>query len=106
MRLLLDESLPVRLRAELAGHELVTVPEMGWAGKTNGELLSLARGRFDISVTADQGIEYQQTLTNGDVAVVVLAGHTNRYGDLVALIPATLDAIQNVRPGNLVRVTS
>mgnify|MGYP004220975163 CR=1 FL=1 len=88
----------------MASHEVATVPEMGWAGKTNGELLSLARGQFDVFVTADQGLEYQQTLTNRDVAVVVLAGRTNRYKDLLALIPAALDAIQSVRPGSLVRI--
>ena len=59
MKLLLDESLPRRLKKELSQHDVTTVPERGWAGKTNGELLELASGSFDVSITADQGLEYQ-----------------------------------------------
>lgn len=72
MKLLLDESLPRRLKNELSQHEVTTVPERGWAGKTNGELLKLASGSFDVFITADQGLEYQQNLTNVEIAVIVL----------------------------------
>ncbi len=74
MKLLLDESLPRRLRNEFSQHEVTTVPERGWAGKTNGELLKLAAGSFDVFITADQGLEYQQNLTNVGIAVIVLRG--------------------------------
>ena len=60
MRVLLDECLPRRLRAELTGHDVSTVPEMGWAGVQNGELLSLAAATFDVFLTVDSSIEYQQ----------------------------------------------
>ena len=73
MRLLLDESLPRGLKRDLAAHEVVTVPEQGWAGKDNGELLGLADKQFDVFVTADQGIEYQQNLAGFGLAVVTLA---------------------------------
>jgi hypothetical protein len=62
MRLLLDESLPRKLKARLAPHEVRTVPEMGWAGKSNGALLRLAEPEFDIFLTAAQKLPYQQNL--------------------------------------------
>ncbi len=53
MRVLLDECLPGKLRGELTGHDVTTVPEVGWSGKSNGELLQLAAGPFDVFVTID-----------------------------------------------------
>jgi hypothetical protein len=60
VRVLLDECLPKRLKRELVGHEARTAPEMGWAGKRNGELLALAVGHFEIFLTADRNLFYQQ----------------------------------------------
>jgi predicted nuclease of predicted toxin-antitoxin system len=60
VRVLLDECLPKRLKRELVGHDTRTVPEMGWASKRNGELLALAVGRFDVFLTADRNLSFQQ----------------------------------------------
>ena len=106
MRLLLDESLPRRLSQELRGHEVATVPEMGWAGKTNRELLSLARGQFDAFLTADQGLEFQLNLAETDVPIVVLAARANRFDDLKPLIPQVLSALEEVKPRKVVRVAT
>ena len=62
MRLLLDECLPHGLKRLLQGHYVVTVPEQGWAGKTNGELLRLAEGQFDALITSDRNLAFQQNL--------------------------------------------
>jgi len=78
MKLLVDESLPRGLKRELSGHDVATVAEMGWTGRTNGELLELANGDFDVFLTADQGLQYQQNLSGAEIAVVVLAAKTNR----------------------------
>ncbi len=104
MRLLLDESLPRRLGQELHGHEVVTVPDMGWAGKANGELLTLARGQFEAFLTADQGLEFQVNLAEADVPIIVLAATTNRFDDLKLLVPQILSALENVESGEAVRV--
>lgn len=77
MRILLDESLPVDLRAELSGHEAATVAAVGWSSMKNGELLRRAAGRFDVFVTADQNLQYQQNLSQLPISVVD-AGITNR----------------------------
>ena len=81
MRVLLDECLPRRLKHELVGHDAKTAPEMGWASKTNGELLALAVGQFDVFLTVDRNLSYQQDLSSFDIAILVLVARTNRLED-------------------------
>lgn len=105
MRVLLDECLPRRLGQELAGHDVVTVPDMGWAGKTNGELLRLMQGRFDVLITVDQGMTYQQNLRDVSVAIVVLAAASNRFEVLRPLMPGVQEVLQTVQVGDVIRLT-
>ena len=72
MRILLDESLPRDLGRDVPGHEVTTVQQAGWAGVQNGELLRRAAGRFDVLVTGDQNIEYQQNPASLPIAVIIL----------------------------------
>lgn len=95
MRVLLDECLPKRLKRELVGHDARTAPEMGWASKRNGELLALAVGQFDVFVTADRNLSYQQDIAAFDIAVVGLVARSNRFQDLRHLVPQILDALPN-----------
>ena len=85
MRILLDESLPHRLRVAFPGHEVATVAEVGWSGRQNGELLQLAAARFDLFVTADQNLQYQQNLSSLPLSIAVLAGRDNRFETLLPL---------------------
>lgn len=62
MRVLLDECLPRQLKWQLPGHDVATVPERGWAGTKNGELLRLAAAEFDVFVTVDQNLRFQRNL--------------------------------------------
>lgn len=105
MRVLLDESLPRQLARELTEHDVRTVPEQGWAGLRNSELLRLAvEEGFEVFLTADQNLEYQQNLQRLGVAVVVVASRTSRLEDLRPLIPGILRAIPAIRRGEVVRV--
>ena len=71
-KLLLDECLPTKFKIHLSGYDCLTVPEAGWAGKTNGEWLSLAENAgFQVFVSLDQGIEFQQNLTGRNIAVIL-----------------------------------
>ena len=106
MKLLLDESLPRRLKASFEAHESRTVPEMGWQGTKNGELLRLAAAEFDVFVTADQNLQYQQNLAGVDIGIIVLATVTTRLADLLPLVPASLHALESIRPGDVVRVAA
>lgn len=78
MRVLIDECLPKKLKRELAGHDVITVQEKGWSSKKNGELLRLLDGEFDLFLTADQNLEYQQNLSYTTVAIIVLVAPNNR----------------------------
>jgi predicted nuclease of predicted toxin-antitoxin system len=103
MRLLLDECVPKRLARLLAPHEVQTVQQAGWNGLKNGNLLSRAAESFEIFVTVDQGIRYQQNLRNHDICVVALAARTNDIRDLEPLVPRLLEAIKSARPGKVLR---
>lgn len=72
MRVLLDECVPRKLRAELLDHEVKTVAEMGWSGTKNGALLRQTALEFDVLLTVDQGISYQQNLAGLDLALVIM----------------------------------
>lgn len=105
MRILLDESVPRRLKRDLHGHEVSTVTEIGWRGKKNGELLQLACERFDVFVIVDQNLEYQQNLKRFDIAFVLLIAVNNKYEALSPLVPKILEALKSIQRGDFVRLT-
>ena len=104
MRLLLDESVPWTFRYYLTGHDARTTRYVGWDGKGNGELLALARDEFDVLITVDQSIQYQQNITERDVAVVVLAARTNDIEDLRPLVPELLNRLHLLERGEVIQL--
>ena len=104
MRLLLDESIPARLRQRLAGHDVKTVVEMGWGGEKNGALLALAARDFDAFITVDKNLPYQQNLATLPVAVVVLRAVSNELPHLLLLLPELEEALAKLRPRSCVQV--
>ena len=96
MKLLLDESIPKRLKSDSSEFDVKTVPEMGWAGKRNGDLLQLASDEFTHFITVDKNLRYQQTIENHDIAVVVLDAVSNRYEDLTKFTPSLADKIHTL----------
>ena len=104
MRLLLDESVPKRLRRHLPSHDVKTVVEMGWSGVKNGALLALAAKDFDAFVTVDKSLPYQQNLASLPVAVVVLRANSNELPQLLPLLPKLEEALATLRPRSCVQV--
>ncbi|MFH1763624.1 MAG: DUF5615 family PIN-like protein [Gemmatimonadota bacterium] len=104
MRLLLDESLPRRLSRHLTAETVHTVYDREWSGLKNGELLRAAETEYDVFVTADQNLKYQQNLRGFAIGVVVLSARTNRIQDLLPLVPDLLRACSSVGRGEIVRV--
>ena len=86
MKVLLDECLPRKLKREVKAEFVTTVPEAGWASIQNGALLRLAEQKFDVFLTNDQNLEYQQNVKKLDLAIVVLVAATND------IEPQTFDA--------------
>lgn len=105
MRILLDECIDRRLGKEIAGHEVITVPQAGWAGITNGDLLRLAQEQFDVFVTVDRNLSFQQNLPQFAIAVIVLRAPANRLKDLRPLLPQ-LQRMLPLVPKGEVRVVS
>ena len=104
MRVLLDECLPRKLKHELPGHTVSTVPEMGWAGTKNGALLRLTEMAFDAFMTADQNLSYQQNLHSVVLCIVVLVAPNNRLETLRPLMPKVVQAQPTMQPGDLVHI--
>ena len=105
MRLLLDESLPHRLKHDLSWHEVATVAEMGWGGTKNGDLLEMASSKFDVFITADQNLPYQQNIVGYDIGILILVAQSNRYDDLVLLRPKLLSVLPMIKVGDVVRIS-
>ena len=107
MRILLDECLPARLRRDLPGHEVQTVPRAGWASVKNGKLLRLIAdsGNFDIFLTMDKNLPHQQSLQDLPFAVVVLRARSNRFEDTHPLMPEILRRLPEFQPGHVYVLT-
>jgi hypothetical protein len=106
MRVLLDECLPRRLKQELTGHDAKTVPEMGWAGLKNGELLRVAAGKFDAFITVDRNLPAQQRVDKLLFGVIVIGAPRNDMDTLQPLMGRVRAALEAIGPGQLVRIES
>ncbi len=95
MRILLDESVPVREGQALEGHEVLTTRGMGWGGFSNGDLLSAAeQARFQVLIVADKNLRYQQNLT--DLALAILELRTNHRPTLERHFPEIRAAVEDI----------
>jgi predicted nuclease of predicted toxin-antitoxin system len=106
MKILIDEGLPDELKGTLAtmGHECQTVRKAGYGSRKNGELLMLAEGRWDVLLTSDRNIKYQQNMTGRRVSILILRAKSNRMKDLLPLMPACAEALLSIQPGRVVEV--
>ncbi|HXA84545.1 MAG TPA: DUF5615 family PIN-like protein [Candidatus Dormibacteraeota bacterium] len=106
MKLLFDECVSRLFKAGFTthGHECFTVPEVGLAGRKNGELLTLAEGKFDVFVTIDKNIRYQQNLSGRKIAVLIVRARSSEIDDLLRELPACIVALQSIGPGQLVQI--
>jgi predicted nuclease of predicted toxin-antitoxin system len=105
MRILIDECIDERFRNSLAGHDSQTARYAGLAGLKTGDLLKAAEAaEFDVFLTVDQGIEYQQNLTGRKIAIIIFRTKTNRLYHLLQLVPACLTHIESIRPGQIVSI--
>ena len=105
MRILLDECIDRRFGKEIEGHDVVTVPQAGWAGIKNGELLTRAQMQFDVFITVDRNLAFQQNISQFAIAVIVLQAPTNRLKDLRPLLPNLLQALPTAIKGQVNRIS-
>jgi len=103
MHILIDECLPRKLKRELPGHDVSTVQEMGWSGVKNGGLLRQMIGQFDVFVTIDGNLEYQQNLSEAQIAVIVLKAVNSKLESLRPLMPAVREKLHDLKAGEIAR---
>jgi predicted nuclease of predicted toxin-antitoxin system len=103
MRVLLDECLPSRLRRDLPGHDVLTVPRAGWAGIKNGKLLQLIADSdgFDVFLTMDKNLPHQQQSKQLPFAIVVLRAKSNRFEDTHPLMPEVFRRLPEFQTGHV-----
>jgi predicted nuclease of predicted toxin-antitoxin system len=106
VKILLDENLDWRLRRELSGHVVESVPLIGWTGLKNSELLEHARGEFDVLIIMDAGLSFQQDLIKYQIAVVVLKAPSNRLADTRLLMSRVIALPPTLKPGTLTIVSA
>ena len=103
MRIILDENLPRPLKQVFASHSVTTVQEQGLSGTLNGVLLARLEGAFDVLVTADKNLRYQQKLSGRTLAIVELP--TNRLPLLRPMFPRIAAAVESITPGDYIELT-
>ena len=97
MRILFDQGVPVPLRRHLTGHTVATAYERGWSNLSNGDLIQAAESEFELLVTTDQNLRYQQNLTGRRIAILVLP--TTRWPEIQLNADRVLAAVNTMKPG-------
>jgi hypothetical protein len=98
MRVLLDQNAPRGLQTQIPGHEVILARQLGWHELANGHLIAAAEaGGFDVLITADQSIRYQQNLTGRRLALIVLT--TNHWDTIRPNVAEVLAAVEAIQPG-------
>lgn len=103
MKILFDQGTPAPLRREFAGHEVITAHEMGWSDLSNGDLLRAAESTFDLLVTTDQGLRYQQNLSGRRLAILVLP--TTSWPRIQQHVSQITAAVAAITPGDFQQLT-
>ena len=104
MKVLLDECVPRKLGRELTEHAVITVTERGWSGIKNGKLLALAESEFEVFLTVDQNLKYQQTLKAFQIGIILLVAKSNRLKTLLPLMPEARKALEDIKAGDFILV--
>ena len=98
MKILLDECLPLKVKGLLSGYDVRTVREMGWSGLLNGDLMLIAiDGGFDVFLTADKNLRYQQNIANYDISIILLSVLINTLEGVKPLMPELLKTLPTVQ---------
>lgn len=104
MRVLLDECVDARFAPHVVGFDTDTVLGKGWSGVSNGKLLALAQAEFEVFVTVDKNLSFQQHLPNFSIAVILIHCRSNRVQDLLEVLPNLLAAIPSAPAGQVTHV--
>lgn len=103
MKIIIDECVPHLVKKRLPERQIKTVQEMGWAGEKNGELLKLVEAKFDVFITSDKNLRYQQNLKSRTVAILLLP--SNQVPIIQNLLPEIDEALQMIKPSDFLEIS-
>jgi hypothetical protein len=106
MKVLLDECVTRKLRHDLQGHDVHTIEEAGMKGLKNGELLRSASGQYEVLVTVDQNLQYQQNIKTLKLGIIVLVAKRNSYEALHPLMGKAIEALKQIKAGEVVIINA
>ena len=104
MKILFDECVPIDLRKSLPGHQIISVTEQGWAGIKNGQLLALASKEFDVFLTVDKNLSFQQNIAMLPIATIVVHCHSNKVKHLSILMPHVISLLDSQLEKQIYRI--
>ncbi len=96
MKILIDECVPRSIKRSLTGHSAHTIQELGYSSYENGDLIRIAEDEFDLFITSDQNIRYQQNLTGRNLAILMLS--TNKGSIIKANRERIFETVNNMKP--------
>jgi predicted nuclease of predicted toxin-antitoxin system len=106
MRILIDECVDPRVKQLFGGHEVATVRDRGWGALEDGPLLAAAQGQFDVFITNDRSIEFQQHIAKLQIGIVIVHVPKNQIAHYRAIRMELRDALANVRLGGVVHIAA
>lgn len=106
MNILLDHCVPAPIKKHLIGHHVMTAFEMNWSQYRNGDLLRAAEGRFDVIITVDKSIEFQQALGDFEIAKIVIRTLSNTVLSLLSVVPHILAALETIKPHDFIVIAT
>jgi predicted nuclease of predicted toxin-antitoxin system len=102
MKIIIDECVPHIVKKRLPNRQIKTVQEMGWSGEKNGELLKLVKAEFDVFITSDKNLSYQQNLQNRTIAILLLP--SNQVPIIENMLPQIDEALENILPKDFIEL--
>ena len=104
-KVLLDSCVPRPFKRELSLHHVQHTSEIGWQDLDDRPLLESANGSFDVLITTDQNLPYQQNLSRYSLSIIILVARTNRLEDLLPLVSNVLKALEKIQPGEIEEIS-
>jgi hypothetical protein len=103
LKILLDEGVPKVIQRRLTGLSISNVEELGWRGIKNGKLLELMAGQFQVLITADKNLPFQQNLKKRQISAIILP--SNDVPTVIGLLPEIEQALVAIAPGESIELT-
>lgn len=104
MKIIVDECLPQKFCKALVGHSAILVQKAGYSGFKDGKLLDTIEGEYEVFITIDGNLTYQQNLAGRQLNIIILVAPSNTFGDVSSLVPEILSVLARIKPGEIIKL--